>query len=270
MRKDVNPAWFIFGWLAVVIGGYGLYLFRLRDMTSPQYEYYNSITELFEPNWFIGSGLMAGIGALLFCIWVGKRFTSRVGLFFGGVTVGGVVAMMGVQLMGYDGQLKAEQAHADMLTELAEVCSSQNGNGTAAAYQDTTSIHPTLLYNVDTDGTAWPWDDDQPAQWIPHSVQAAELVACVFRRADTVETCLYEGDVTLTRYRQWVEIWVYTARDRRLLTRHRIDGEMPRPCQEFENFSVGASTESITGGFPSDQQVIDLIQPMVEPTSPGG
>ena len=264
-RKDVNPAWFIFGWLLAAIGGYGLYLFRLRDMTRPRYEYYDSITELFQPNWFVGSGLVAGIGALFICIWVGKRFTPVVGVFFGLVTIGGVVAMMVVQLMGYDTQLKAEQAHADMLTALGEVCSSQNGNETAATYQDAPSTHPMLLYNMDTDGNAWPWDDDQPTEWIPNSVQAAELIGCVFRRTETVETCLYEDDVTLTRYRHWVEVWVYSAGDRRLLTQHRIDGEMPRPCQGFENFSVGASTESIYGGYPNDQQVIDLIRPIVEP-----
>lgn len=264
--KDVNPAWFIFGWLFAAIGGYGLYLFQLRDITSPRYEYYHSITELFQPNWFIGSALATGIGALLFGVWVGKRFTRAVGGVVVVLTVGGVAALGAVQLMGYETHLTAEQAHSDMLTELGEVCTSENGNDRATSFQETPGIHPTLMFNVRSSGIAWAWDDDQPSEWMPESVENVELVACVFRHTDTVETCIYEGDTTLTRYHRWVEISVFTARDRQLLTYHRIDGDMPRQCQGFERFSVGGSTESIYGGDPTDLQVVDYVRLFAQPS----
>jgi hypothetical protein len=122
----------------------------------------------------------------------------------------------------------------DPLGDLATACKGQ-GTAQAGAYSPGTASHLVLIRNGGVDGLS----RRMPTDWVPASVEAAELVACLPDEPTLtqVETCSYTGGADVTRYRASADVRVVEARTGAQLAVVHLVGE-PAACRASERRDV--------------------------------
>jgi hypothetical protein len=91
---------------------------------------------------------------------------------------------------------------------------------------------------LSSDGTRHSWSDNVADEWVPETVQEAQLVACVDEEQErSIEVCLYNGP-SITRYRYTVSVRLVQARTGAEVASTTVHGSMPRECRQTEDYDL--------------------------------
>ena len=163
-------------------------------------------------------------------------------------------------------RIDAQQAVFDRLMVL---CTGGAAVPEAAPYERTPGLHPTAFFATPPEGETYGWFGDAlPRSWRPLSAESAQLVACNKTTKDVLEGCSYttsEGDRFVSRVRYVQELVLYEARTGKELTRGRLEGSEPGPCPEVMSFTEYETMKDITGTYPGEDALVDIVRPWVEP-----
>jgi hypothetical protein len=143
-------------------------------------------------------------------------------------SAGLLIAIVGVVLVVF-------MPGPDPLGGLAAAC---RGDGVTRAGVYTPGQGPNHLVII-RGASVDSWTRRMPAEWVPVSIEAAELVACVPGEPTLtqVETCSYTGGTDVTRYRASVDVRIVEARTAAQLAIVPLVGE-PDACRASERADV--------------------------------
>jgi len=162
-----------------------------------------------------------------------------------------------------------QRARYEMKQSLEDVCAGGDAGAPGAApYAQTPGLYP-VLYVEKTAIGGWrsSYHYSPPARWRPQESADTALVACLEEEQVEIERCPYtlqSGDsATLVRLQWQTTVTLREAQTGKVVTSDTIGGELPRACQESEQFKEGDLTAFLSGDRP-EEQVNDWLKPYVE------
>ena len=135
----------------------------------------------------------------------------------------------------------------------SQVCEG-TGIPQAAAYQG--NIHPVVL--LDSGGHIHEWSKDMPTEWVT-TKEETQLVACLERKANEIETCQYEDAPSITRYRYTLDVVLREAKTGEIVASTTLYGSLPRPCEQTEEYELTV----LKGSDVSSEQLQEWLEEYV-------
>lgn len=176
----------------------------------------------------------------------------------GGVLLCSAVILGGLALQGAaEAPARAtQQASFDSVTPLKALCTGGPGQPAAASYAPGAGAPRLVVFRSNIAGstdlsTYYIRTEDLPEAWRAAELAQAALVACVGTGSAVIETCAYNlpnnQAATLRRVQLTAQISVYAAQTGEPIAQAELPGPEPRACQDQEQFSEGALTQTVTG-----------------------
>jgi hypothetical protein len=172
----------------------------------------------------------------------------------GGVLLCSLTLLAGTLLRSGDRQ--AEQDALAALAPLKQLCFGGAGLSQSARYDPGAGPQRLVVFRSNIAGSADPATfynrtADYPANWQAQELASAGLVVCVHTGSVVVEECVYtlsDGARGVLQRVQWTAlIELYAAQSADLVAQGKLPGDLPRDCQQQEQFSSSALTQSVVG-----------------------
>lgn len=164
---------------------------------------------------------------------------------------------------------QAERELAAQMTQaLNAICEKTGPVPEAAAYSETSGIHPTVVLRGKP-GVRWGIDDSYiHTEWKPQTLQDVELVACLNNEAVLIETCPYKlangQAVSIERYQYLTTVTLYAAQTGEAITEMLWEGSLPNSCSTESWFKENETVKKLYGVATGGGEVSDWLQSYVE------
>ncbi len=138
----------------------------------------------------------------------------------------------------------------------------------AAAYSQTSGVHPIVLLRGSADGN-WriPRDNLRP-EWTPQTLPEVELVVCMQIDEVLIESCPYTLEngtkASVERFQYETSVTLREARTGAVVAETSLPGTMPAECGNQIRFEKNELTKEVYGVAAGMGQITPWIQPYVE------
>jgi hypothetical protein len=164
-----------------------------------------------------------------------------------------IAAGLGLTLSGLLALIELEKGrHGEAWGPLQMACANRGVPGTAAFSRAEVRLHPIVVFGG-------PMYKD----WLPATLAATELVACVEAREELIERCTYTLGGSMSRYQHKTTVRVMEALTGTLLREKTLLGTEPKPCPKAQPVGDHRSHGSIVSGW----SVEAWLKPIVSPTA---
>jgi hypothetical protein len=156
-----------------------------------------------------------------------------------------------------------------VLKPVLPICSGDGQSvSQAAAYSQTSGVHPAVLVRGDAEGN-WrvPRDHLRP-EWMPQTLSEVELVACMQIDEVLIESCPYTLEngqkASVERFQYQTSVILREAQTGTVVADTVLPGTMPTECSNEIRFEKNELTKKVYGVAAGIGQVSSWLQPYVE------
>jgi hypothetical protein len=222
---------------------------------------------------FISAGLYAAAGVCVMVMFHRMMKAPGVLLALAMLSAGGWFAWQKI-----DTNMEKRRVHMesyaklhDAFPKMVDLCLGKPISIPEAATYDPTraGLHPTVAFRFSSyqlSGGSGPHDnlyDESINDWLPKSLDAAELVGCILESERVIETCRYTGGV-LSRVVTSFDVKLISLKSGQPVFEVKLEGGQPAACQETETFYGDGTTATKSGDYPSLEEAFERMRLHVE------